>query len=156
MAINVRLYQETDTQVLAHLYFDAVRNGTIEFYSTEQREAWARDIPDVSSWTTRLARVKTFVAEKEGVIAGFMTMDNTGYIDLAFVRSDFIGKGIGSILYGRVYDEAVHLGLPLLHTQASEMAKPFFEKHGWILVKTQTINRDKIKLTNHIMEKRLS
>ena len=71
MAINVRLYQETDTQVLAHLYFDAVRNGTIEFYSTEQREAWARDIPDVSSWTTRLARVKTFVAEKEGVIAGF-------------------------------------------------------------------------------------
>jgi len=43
-----------------------------------------------------------------------------------------------------------------LHTQASEMAKPFFEKHGWILLKTQKITRENIELTNHKMEKHLS
>ena len=156
MAINVRLYQEADAQVLAHLFFDSVRNGTAEFYSIEQREAWARNVPDVPGWATRLALIKTFVAENAGAIAGFMTLDNTGYIDLAFVRSDFIGKGIGSTLYEYVYDEALSLGLPLLHTQASEMAKPFFEKHGWILVKTQEITHENVELTNHKMEKRLS
>jgi len=38
----------------------------------------------------------------------------------------------------------------------SEMAKPFFEKHGWILVKTQKITRENVELTNHKMEKHLS
>ena len=153
--IQVRLYRKADAQALAHLYFDSVRNGSTRYYSPEQREAWARDVPDVTSWAIRLAGTNTFVAVKSNVIAGFMTVDDTGYIDLAFVGSDFIGQGIGSRLYERVQDEAVLRNLPRLHAQASEMAKPFFEKHGWLLVKTQTITREQTGLTNHMMEKRL-
>jgi len=44
----------------------------------------------------------------------------------------------------------------MMVVRISEMAKPFFEKHGWILVKTQKITRENVELTNHKMEKRLS
>lgn len=155
MVTEFRLLQEKDARALAHLFFDSVRNGTTKFYSAEQRQAWARAVPEELSWATRLGQATTFVAENYGEIAGFMTIDNTGYIDLAFVRSDLTGQGIGSALFERVCDHAVRQGMSLLHTQASEMAKPFFAKHGFNLVKSQTINRENVALINHVMDKRL-
>lgn len=155
MTVHVRLYGKADTQALAELFFDAVRMGTKEFYSREQREAWAPTVPDTVNWGRRLEEVTTFIAEQSGDIAGFMTLDNTGYIDLAFVRSNRIRQGIGSTLYQYIEEEAKQQNMPRLHTQASELAKPFFEHHGWTLLNSQTIRRNSTELTNHLMEKNL-
>lgn len=152
MTTHVRRFQEADAETLARLYFDSVRHGTGRFYSAEQREAWARDVPDTQRWAARLRSITTLVAEKSDDIAGFMTLDNTGYIDLAFVRPDYIGQGVGTTLYEYLLEEARLQGVSQLHTQASEMARPFFEKLGWKLVKSQSITREGVILTNHLME----
>ncbi len=156
MTVHVRLYRKADTQALAELFFDAVRMGTTEIYSKKQREAWAPNVPDVISWSARLEPATTFIAEQSDDIVGYMTLDHTGYIDLAFVRSDCLRQGVGSTLYQYLEEEAKRQNLPRLHTQASELAKPFFEKHGWTLLKSQTIRRNGTDLMNHLMEKKLS
>ena len=153
MNLTIRRYRESDAEHLAQLFFDSVRKGTTEFYTAEQRKAWAPSIPDTESLRLRLAPIIVFVAEDRSGIVGFMTLDDTGYIDLAFVRPDRIGTGIGSLLYEQVEQVSQSQGLPRLFTNASKLAKPFFEKHGWSVSKQQEVDHRGVMLTNYRMEK---
>ncbi len=86
-----------------------------------------------------------------------MTLAAEGYIDLAFVAPDAIGHGIGKALYDAILSEASNLGVPRLHAEASHLARPFFERQGWSVVKSQTVTRgDDVAIPNFVMEKILS
>ena len=132
-----------------------MRYGTQQHYDQKQREAWAPTIPDTAAWTERLRSVTTFVAEDDSGIAGFMTLGSDGYIDLAFVRPDVIGQGVAYQLYRTLERAASRSGLARLYTEASDVARPFFERQGWRVAETQTVNRSGVSLTNHRMEKLL-
>lgn len=82
-----------------------------------------------------------------------MTLGETGYIDLVYVRPDRIGTGAGSEIYKHVENASRELKQMRLFSDASEVAKPFLEKCGWIVKKTQRIKHNGISLTNHQMEK---
>ena len=75
----------------------------------------------------------TFVAE-DGRITGFMMLEATGYLNMAFVRPEVMGKGVADALYAAVLAEARTLALPRLHVLASRHAQSFFTRHGWHLV----------------------
>lgn len=154
--VIVREYRESDARQLAELYFDSVRHGTRQHYSREQREAWAPSVPDPETMRPRLEAMTVFVAEDDNDVVGFMTLDETGYIDLAFVRSDRIGSGIGSRLYESIEHASRDMELERLFTHASELAKPLFEKYGWVVCAQQQVERDGVMLTNYRMEKLLT
>ena len=156
MDLEIRRYLESDTPQLAELFFNSVREGAAGHYSEEQRHAWAPSVPDTEKLRLRLEPIIVFVAEDRSGIVGFMTLDDTGYIDLAFVRPDRIGTGIGSLLYARVEQAAQSQDLPRLFTNASKLAKPFFEKHGWAVCKQQEVDHRGVMLTNFSMEKLLT
>ena len=153
MNLHVREYRESDAKNLAELYFESVRHGTKEYYNREQREAWAPSVPDTDKLRSRLASMIVLVAVDESGIVGFMTLDETGYIDLAFVRPDRIGTGVASEIYKRIEEASKEMGQTRLFSNASELAKPFFEKHGWAVSRTQQVERHGVNLTNHRMEK---
>lgn len=155
MALHIREYREADAEVLANLFFDSVRQGTRKFYSKEQREAWAPSVPDPDKFTSRLDKMTVLIAEDETGVVGFMTVDATGYIDLAFVRPDRIGTGVASKIYRRIEKVSKENGQARLFSDASELAKPFFEKHGWTVCRTQQVEHRGVKMTNHRMEKRI-
>ncbi len=71
-----------DIKAMATLFYRSVREGA-RTYSRAQREAWAPTIPNVQQWVVRLADQRVVIAEDEAGMAGFMTMDKNGYIDLA-------------------------------------------------------------------------
>ena len=52
-------------------------------------------------------------------MVGFMTLDTDGYIELAFVRSDLSGRGIGQSLYKLIEARVVADGIERLTTEAS-------------------------------------
>lgn len=157
LAVSVRRYREKDdTSGITRLFFDSVRHGTSAHYKQSQREAWAPSIPDVDVWRERLQKLSTFVAEDKDGLAGFMTLGPDGHIDLVYVRPNLIGKGVGRLLYDRVESEAVRAGISRLFAEASALAKPFFEKQGWSLFTSQTIERNGVQLDNHRMEKALN
>lgn len=140
---------------LGSIFYDAVHRGAGASYGADQRHAWAPVPPAGAEWLNRLVLQKTVVARIGGRPVGFMTLDDDGYIDLAFVSPGHHRKGIGERLYGRVERMARDAGIPRLHSQASHPARGLFARHGWTVVRTQQVARGGVMITNALMEKHL-
>lgn len=150
--IVVRNFRSEDVGQLADLFMLAVHVGAQDVYTKEQRDAWAPHRPNLNEWSDRLNNQVVFVAEQQGRIVGFMAMELAGKIDLAFVEPNAMGRGVASCLYKAILRKARSLDLSVLTTEASFLAKRFFEKHGWQIIRQQTIERQGIELTNFLME----
>jgi putative acetyltransferase len=155
-SLKIRPICDTDGEIAASIFFDAVHAGTREYYTHEQREAWGGTAPDPAAWDDRLRGMDGFVAELDGSPVGFMTIDRGGYIDLAFVMPSVAGTGVGWQLYGAVERSAREFGATRLTTQASRKARPFFERQGWTVEREQTAVRRGVELTNFRMWKQLT
>jgi len=152
----VRTMTKDDVEAAAQIFFDAVRRVPDSFYNQAQRTAWAPAIPETGKWQQRLSHQHGFVIEDNKKLAGFMTMTSEGMIDLAFVRPDCQRRGLGEKLYTALEALAREIGLIRLTTNASKMARPFFEKHGWHVVRHQNMERSGIMLENYSMTKNLN
>lgn len=148
----VRNFNARDAEQTADVFFEAVRFGAKNFYDEEQRKAWAPQKPELNKWRTRLAEQAVKVAILDEAVIGFMTLDPNGKIDLAFVTPDAMGKGISAKLYDAILKEAQTAGLKTLHTEASYLAKQFFQKCGWQVIQQQTVSRESVELTNFLMK----
>ena len=65
-------------------------------------------------------------------------------------------RGVASALLDTVENAARVQRLAVLDTDASITARPFFEKHGFQVVRSQEVALRGQRLTNFRMEKRLS
>jgi putative acetyltransferase len=155
--LTIRPLRAEDEPEAARVFFDAVREGTREHYTEAQRRAWAGEPPGPESWRDRLKGVGGFAAEEGGRLVGFMTIGGAGYgyIDLAFVAPAALGRGVGWRLYRAVEAKARELGATALTTEASRMARPFFERQGWSAVAEQVVVIRGVGLTNYRMRKAL-
>lgn len=153
--VTIRPLLPADGAVAAEVFFDAVHCGAAEVYTLEQRLAWAGVAPDAAAWMRRFQSLSGFVAVCDGVMGGFMTLDSDGYIDLAFVRSQHAGHGIGRLLYTDVEISAAAKGIALLTTQASIKARPFFARMGWQVDTALVVVKRGIELSNFKMYKAL-
>ncbi|WP_298974499.1 GNAT family N-acetyltransferase [uncultured Roseobacter sp.] len=139
-----------DAPELAQVFFAAVREGPSP-YSQAQRRAWLPEPPTGE----RLARLETLVAESDGRITGFMTVEPGGYIDLAFVLPEHQGTGLFRKLYDCIEQWARGRQEPRLWIHASLMAQPAFRAMGFLVIHHETVVRDGQSLARAEMEKRL-
>ncbi len=151
----IRPLHPEDATMAAQVVFDAVREGTRGHYTEAQRRAWAGEAPDPQGWRNRLKGMEGFAAEQEGRLLGFMTIDAAGFVDLAFVAPAALGRGVGWQLHRAVEARARKLGASMLTTEASRMARPFFERQGWSVLAEQTVTKRGVELTNYRMRKAL-
>lgn len=93
------------------------------------------------------------VAVESGTIVGFGDIDKSGYLDRLYVHKDYQKQGIASIIC-RKLEQSCDTDKVITH--ASITAKPFFEHHGYKVIKRQQVIKDGIFLTNFIMEKTLN
>lgn len=154
--IKIRALRDDDGEAAGIIFFDAVHQGAAAHYTRAQRIAWAGEHPNPLGWRTRLVGVEGFVAKIAGALVGFMTIDAKGYIDLAFVRPEVAGSGVGWRLYEAVEARAQELGALRLTTEASKTAKPFFERQGWRVDQEQVVMKRDVPLTNFKMSKALA
>lgn len=152
MNVHIRRFRESDAAATARVFFDAVHRATRSFYDAAQRQAWAPRIPDTDAWHARIAPQIAYVAERDGVVIGFMTLRTDGHLDLAFVVPEAVGQGVAKALYDAILREALAAGITRLTTEASLMARPFFERQGWTVQCEQTVERDGVTLTRFLME----
>lgn len=155
--LTVRSYAEGDAVPLGLVFHRAVTEGAALRYGAAERRAWSPEPPATRRWTERLAAAETVVAEVGGERVGFMSLDmQTGYLDLAFVLPEVMGKGVADALYAVLESRARAAGLDRIETEASLFAEPFFLRHGWRLVARQEVRRLGVLLKNARMEKRLA
>ena len=121
-------------------YAAADENAAIELW----RRAWQRTFPDIDfaaragwwreRWRNELVpKARVVVAEMDGVMEGFVTVDPTnGYLDQLVVAPEFWGSNVAALLL----DEAKQLSparIDLLVNKENARAIAFYEKHGFAL-----------------------
>lgn len=151
----IRDHRPEDFEALYALFRDTVRSINRRDYSEAQVAAWAPDSFEPERWAERIANYRIFVAEDGQGIAGFAELDRDGHIDCFFVHKDRQGEGVGGRLMRAVQNEAEERGLPRLYAEVSITARPFFERHGFVVLAEQQVELRGEKLTNFRMEKHL-
>lgn len=135
--ITVRPYRPQDRAATASVFFRAVREGAAGVYSEEQRRDWAKSPePDLTTPDPRAGQ-DCWVSEEAGSITGFMALDRTGYLDMAFVLPEVMGRGHAQAIYDRLLAHARASGLARLTVHASHYSRRFLEKQSWRLDGTE-------------------
>ena len=155
MELSVRSYVPEDADALGQVFYRSVREGAVQRYDPAQVEAWSPKVPKGAQWRERLEATDTVVAVSDVGPLGFMNLDERGYLDMAFVLPEAMGKGVAGAIYAVLEGRARVQGIPVLTTQASLLAEPFFERHGWQVTRRQEVEMDGVMLNNAWMEKRL-
>jgi len=140
MTLALRPYRAADQAACAAVFHRAVREGAARFYDAAQREAWApagsgadHAAPD------RLLAQWCVVAERDGRVAGFMSLTPRGYLDMAFVLPEEMGRGTAAALHDALLARARAAGLARLTTHASHLARRFFARQGWRVDAAETV-----------------
>lgn len=152
--VRLRRFRDDDLRSLIELFRETVRRVNVRDYTPEQVRAWAPDEIDPVKWRSFDGRF-AIVAELEGRIAGFADLEADGHLDRFFVHADLQGRGVGRMMLQELLQEAERLALPRIFAEVSITARPFFERHGFIVLAEQSVEVRGERLTNYRMERRL-
>lgn len=147
----IRNYKESDSHEIANLFHESVHAISPEIYSKEQLEAWSPSPPDYAYWRSKLERSKPFVATIDATIVGFIELEDDGHIDCLYVHKDYQGQGVAGELLAYACTVAISNGVSDLTVEASKAARPFFEKHGFVLSARNVVDRNGQRLVNYSM-----
>lgn len=153
--MQIRPFRADDLPELAELFTMAVHMLGREHYDPTQLEAWAPIPPDLNEWTGRFATLNTLVMEDTGCPLGFVSWrddgERGGYISHVFVRPDAARKGIAKRLLEAAETALAHA--PYLTVHASLIARPFFERCGYVVVQEEVATRAGVGLRRYAMHK---
>ncbi|WP_303292171.1 GNAT family N-acetyltransferase [Marinobacter sp. SS5-14b] len=138
-SLTIRKYRIQDLSPVVRLFTDSVHELTAAAYDETQRYAWASRTPNLDTWQQRLDAMETLVAEEGSALAGFISYEPNGTIDLVFTAPNFARKGIASALYNEAEQQLKERGVQELHTESSVVARPFFESHGFEVMEEQRV-----------------
>lgn len=153
--MQVRKATATDAEAITDLFYNTVTTVNTKDYDAEQIAAWANGRNNIDGWIKKIIEQHFIVAEAGDQLTGFASVTGYGYIDFMFVHHEHQGRGIATLLLKHLLAIANGLQLTSVTTHASITALPFFEKHGFTLVKQQTVNVRGVNLTNFVMERLL-
>ncbi len=132
MTFQVRPYRADDRAAMAEVFYRAVREGAKGAYSEAQLEAWAPQVEPNWERPDKLLDQWAWVAvDERGTMLGFMSLDHTGYLDMAFVIPEAKGTAVARTLYEALLARAREAGLKRLTVRASILARKFLLKQGW-------------------------
>lgn len=151
--MKVRRYIESDLEPLVQIFVEAVHVGAARHYDAAQRAAWAPIPPDLSRWRCRFESVCMLVAEEDGRAIGFLSYELDGHIDMLFTSPAHTRRGIASELYRQAESSLLAHGVHELFTEASYIARPFFEKHGFVVEEQELVTRNGVVLPRFNMRK---
>ena len=152
----LRPYLPADAAALAEIFRISIDELTQEDYGEGQREAWISIADDPAAFATRLGKGLTIIASLDGEPVGFASLVGNEELDLLYVTPDAAGQGVGSTLVDALERLASARGSKALMTNASDTARPFFEKRGYIAQSRNTVLINGEWLANTSMTKTLA
>lgn len=135
--MNVRPYTDADLEAVAAVFTSSVHVLAGAAHDETQRRAWAPQPPDLHHWRKRVSHFQSFVAVEGAEVAGFISYEPHGHIELLYVAPSYARRGVASLLYGHVERALLSAGVTELYTEASLVAKPVFERLGFVLTEEQ-------------------
>jgi len=145
-----------DVPLLAEIFRASIEELTAEDYSEAQQEAWAETADDLEAFGARLAGELTLVATFAGSAVGFASLADNRNIDMLYVHPAAAGQGAGAMLCDALEKLAAARGTKELTVEASDSARGFFEKRGFVAKTRNTVFRAGEWLANTTMTKSLA
>jgi putative acetyltransferase len=121
-----------DVPLLAEIFRASIEELTADEYSEPQRDAWAAAADDEKQFGARLAGELTLVATFAGAAVGFASLAGNMRIDMLYVHPAASGQGAGAMLCDALEKLAAARGTKELTVEASDSARGFFEKRGFV------------------------
>jgi putative acetyltransferase len=153
---GLRPFLPDDAALLAEIFRESVMELTGEDYSAGQRVAWSAIADDEAAFAEKLAGSLTLVATFAGSPVGFASLKGGDQIDMLYVHPAASRQGVATILVDALEKLAAARGAKRLVTDASDTARDFFEKRGFMVQRRNTVPRGREWLGNTTMEKALS
>jgi putative acetyltransferase len=147
--LTMRPMLPTDVPLLAEIFRAAVEELTSDDYSEAQQEAWASEADDEEEFGAKLSGELTLVATYDGSAVGFASLAGNSKIDMLYVHPAAAGQGAAAML-------ADALGAKELTVDASDSARNFFQKRGFVAQRRNTVTIAGEWLANTTMTKKLS
>lgn len=148
-------YSSCRAKEITELFYDSVHSIDPAIYSTVQKNTWASFPINYKNWSERLEQKRPYLLLIDKKVAGFIELEPDGHIDCAYVSPAFQGKGVGTSLLKFVINRAKELGLDGLYVEASIVAKPLFQKFGFVQLKENKIIKNQVELINYSMRLQL-
>ncbi len=154
-AVALRPYIPADAKRCAEIFRASIEELAAEDYDADQREAWSSRADDEEAFGARLAGALTLLAVIDGEIAGFASLKGAEEIDMLFVDPEFARQGVGRTLVDALTRLAEARGAKRLTTEASDVAKPLFDRLGFTAQKRNLVRKGDQWLANTTMTKTL-
>lgn len=144
-----------DLESVLALFLLTIRESCAPIYDAAQRDAWIASANNTQRWLDKLSSQFFMVAEWEGQLVGFASLEAIQTIDLLYVHPDFQRQGIAQELYNHLENEALRHNAKFLKAEVSKTALPFFMAQGFVTLASQEILCEGVSLENFRMEKHL-
>ena len=141
-----------DVPMLAAIFRASVEDLTGEDYDEDQRAVWAAQAADEARFGEKLGMMLTLVATLDGAPAAFAALKGTDRIDMLYVYPAVAGQGLGTMLIDALEKLARARDAKTLSVDASDTARPFFEKRGYKAQSRNSVPLDGEWLANTTLE----
>lgn len=155
--MHVRSFRPEDAAALARIFHAAVHRIGAAHYSPEQLKAWSPAVPAAERFLEWGAdgRLLLAAADDGDRPLAYGDLERNGHIDHLYCRPDVAGTGVASALYDRLEAAAEAGGIGLLYVEASEPARRFFLRKGFVVLHRREFAVGGVTIHNFAMEKRL-
>ncbi|HYD85811.1 MAG TPA: GNAT family N-acetyltransferase [Opitutus sp.] len=137
----LRPFAPSDAEALAVVYRDAVRGIGPQAYTLQQVAAWASYPSDLEEFRRLMMLGLTLIAEEEGRPIAFGQLEPSDHLAFLYCTTIRSRCGVGSAIYSALESHAFENGVSEIHTEASRISRPFFEKHGYVLLEIEHVVR---------------
>jgi putative acetyltransferase len=154
-AVSLRPYLPADARRCAEIFRSSINELAADDYDEEQREAWASRADDEQAFGAGLTGALTLLAVIEGAVAGFASLKGADHVDMLFVAPEFARQGAGGALIEALTKLAQARGAKRLTVDASDSARPLFERQGFTAERRNLVRVGDEWLANTTMAKTL-
>lgn len=162
MDITIRPFREDDAAAISALTLAAIRVTGPRGYTPVQIAAWAARHAAPERFIARAAQgdvIRLAVGADDRPMAYYL-LEADGHLDMLYCHPEHGGQGLARMLLGEADLVARAMDLTRLFTEASELARPVFERAGYRLVArrdfTIPFEGGEVAIHNYAMEKRLA
>ena len=157
MRVTIRTYEPHDAADIADVFYRSAREVALSDYTVAQVKAWAPVRPDVEQVHLNCSdgRLVLVAADERDHVVAFINLEPDGHIDHLFCAPEAVGQGIASQLYEGMEKAARDQGIGQLFTEASELARRFFERKGFTVLARQDNVLRGVPIHNYRMAKSL-
>lgn len=154
----IRRFLPGDEAALARIMRTAIEQIGPRGYSQAQVEAWAESAHPAQRFLERAGRgdVVVLALDRSGEPIAYCLIEPDGHVDHLYCDPRHAGRGIGGRLLEEVECVARELAQMHLFTEASELARPVFERAGYRETGRRDFEIGGVPMHNYAMEKSLA